>query len=204
MRNPVPRWMRIGTFPFRSKRIMQAAYAQYLMQQLHAKDPAACETYVQINEALGEAWYRVPGCDRYHWMLWNSTVTFKDTNSRFWLTCFLLNNKVKPELIAAWYIQRDMLRDEAASRDVIDIIKKHREGKLVKFSTPLVDPPDVKLHPVLRKNQWDPYTPKDKGVVENMFPVDTPHFAFNWQDQHYWDAATSMIEKHICDKKRGH
>ena len=77
-------------------------------------------------------------------------------NERFKLTLFLLGNALPPTLIVKWYVSRKMLKDDAAHRNVAEIIKMHMDGTLEERGYLVYTLNATKSKPyALREHRWD-------------------------------------------------
>ena len=103
-------------------------------------------------------------------------------NDRFQLTLFMLVNKCMPAVYAEWLIKRGMLKDKSAREHVAGIIEAHKTGKLeAEGKTAYVMDATLPNGDV---------APNDMKVCT----VATPHFAHDWQHQHFWDEAVHMLK----------
>lgn len=122
-------------------------------------------------------------------------------SDRFGLTVFLLGNRCPPCLIVEWYLTRNMLKDQSAKDNIVEILYKHMTNQLEAFSTFTVNS-QVEIPPSVKKSKWDvgeQVPPDDK-----RFSVVAPSFAFDYQHQWHWvDAMRQLNPNHSLLRQLG-
>jgi len=105
-----------------------------------------------------------------------------NNSQRMQLTYFMLGNGCQPDVYAQWITLRGMLRDKSARDSIVYILEAHKTGKLEGAG---------KQTWCMRATLPNGDTPKGMDKVRT---VKTPHFAFDWQHQHYWDDAIAIVK----------
>ena len=105
-----------------------------------------------------------------------------NNSQRMQLTYFMLGNGCQPDVYAQWITLRGMLRDKSARDSIVYILEAHKTGKLEGAG----------------KQTWCMRATLPNGDaprgMDKVRKVKTPHFAFDWQHQHYWDDAIAIVK----------
>jgi hypothetical protein len=122
------------------------------------------------------------------------------------LTFFLLGNACPPDLLAEWYIQRGMLRDDSARRQVADFIKQHKAGQLQRFKTYMLPMRISRRTEITAAEQkamfargerlvpasyGNPIDPKIPAAASLVLPIITPDNMA--AEGHRWDFAYNLL-----------
>jgi len=100
-------------------------------------------------------------------------------NERFTVTAYMLQNACPPDLLIKWMMMRGQLKDKSARDHVADVIKKHKLGKLTKYT--------AKVMPFrICDHKGDPSQIR-------RFPIETPNAEFMEEEGWRWDAAHAML-----------
>ena len=183
------------SFHFRSRRMKNAPKDPRQFAILRARQEGRVEALSRVEgRALLDIEEQIGACmkwpHRFTEMMLSTHLRFPE---RWQLTLFLLGNRCPPTLMAEWFITRGMLKDKAARDQVVDLIRKHRDGSLEQqgrttWVMSAVAPPTPVWE---RKHRWDGVGDdlKDKNQI-----IATPTFAFDWEHQWHWDEAIKMLQ----------
>ncbi len=155
-------------------------------QRIEAMDHIEGRALLDIEEQLGPV---MKWPSRFTEMMLSAHLRFPE---RWQLTLFLLGNRCPPKLMTEWYIKRRMLSDKSARDQVIDLIQKHKSGKLEEEGRTTFIMGQTITKPVWdRAHKWDGVgDPCDnlQGVIS------TPTFAHDFQHEWYWTQAIELLK----------
>mgnify|MGYP006092283187 CR=1 FL=1 len=116
----------MSTYPARSTSALckRAVEQETAYKQITALKPDDKALFDILEAAVGE---------KEDWPV--STLTHMMSKhlkmpGRWNLTLFLLGNHAPPDVVASWYVQRQMLRDHDARSHVANLFQQHRDDKL--------------------------------------------------------------------------